>query len=124
MGKHFTKLYYPEIAWCIQDLQLEYVPICWRFCKIRPYGYVYKRATHYLIKIARNIDTEEKIKTIFHELRHVWQWESELLDPSGKIWYSRKRAYHLWKFEYDKRPDEIDAFKYEESAYRRYKREL
>ena len=124
MGINYARLYYPEISWCVQDLHLEYVPICWRFVPIKKNsGLIYKRTTHYLIKIDRTMDQEEKIKTIFHELRHVWQWENDLLNNAGTIWYSRTRQYHLWKFKYYDRPNEKDAFKYEELAYKRYLKE-
>lgn len=85
------------------DLVLEFVSL-----KRHQYGLCDYNKDEITITIAKRLSPENVIRTIFHELVHVKQYETGRLE-FGMIWEGK-----IYTCDYDSRPWEIEAFELEE----------
>lgn len=63
----------------------------------------------YVIEVSSNINTNDIVETIFHELVHVKQIIDGRLDEDGRTW--KGRTYDTDKIPYKELPWEVEAFR-------------
>ena len=85
------------------DLSIEFQTL-----KKEQYGFCDYEEDEVIIIISKRLSVKDIIRTLFHELVHVRQYESKRLKHNG-IWEGR-----TYDCEYDKLPWEVEAFELEE----------
>lgn len=131
-------MYEREIAIIKADLGIEDIDIDWRWVnrrwlrrtrKFTTWGDYQYRQPRPRIRIATKRSYEDVIKCIAHELRHAWQRKNGVLlverigrrswkyTWSGTTFCTGRKVYVRKK--YEERPHEIDAFAYQEDAWKR-----
>lgn len=85
------------------DLSIEFQTL-----KKEQYGFCDYEEDEVIIIISKRLSVKDIIRTLFHELVHVRQYESKRLKHNG-IWEGR-----IYDCEYDKLPWEVEAFELEE----------
>ena len=121
------KQYDAFIQAVVNDLQIDEVKVSWRATlrkNVAGSAYRYTRT----IRILKGMSRLETMKTLAHELRHIWQYQTGIY-PSGNVWdgvtYDRndiKRGNIPAK--YYEQPWEIDANAYAEEAMKRFVKEV
>ncbi len=133
-------MYEAERAWCIADLAIQAVDLHWhithrKFVRKQPGGVGGKGTVGQAQLIVPgcwnvwlatdDVNYGEVVDTIFHELRHVWQWETGTIDDDAHliVWKGTTFAPgRTWtsKGAYKFAPYEVDARKYAADAVQRY----
>src|SRR5262245_26062905 len=125
-------MYADEIARIIADLGIEGLHIEWHWLN-RKYVSRHWTGTHeqlgplHVIKIAlKGWSYEDIVKAIAHELRHAWQFGTKVCvyskgvySWSGTQYCGPRASYRRRTVKYRKRPEEIDAYAYQDDAWKK-----
>ena len=111
----------------VNDLGIDEVKVSWRSVlrkNVAGSAYRYTRT----IRILKSMSRLETMKTLAHELRHIWQYQTGIY-PSGNVWdgvtYDRNDIMRgNIPDNYYEQPWENDAEAYAEEAVKRFVKEV
>ena len=111
----------------VNDLGIDEVKVSWRATlrkNVAGSAYRYTRT----IRILKGMSRLETMKTLAHELRHIWQYQTGIF-PSGNVWdgvtYDRNDIMRgNIPDNYYEQPWENDAKAYAEEAVKRFVKEV